>query len=102
LHFGWNLAVGVAVWHAFPNPAPKSLRHRHAGLDAYRYRVTANHLILDAVAGTIVVAFGATLAFMLQSYGRAHFDGDGAIQEGLRWLLGVFRPADSSASRSAP
>lgn len=101
LHFGWNLAMGVAVWFAFTNVWARIFAVVMPALMLIAVVVTANHFILDAVAGTIVVAGGATLAFAANSFGRERFQEDSSLHEAARWLLGVFRPADHYKRRPA-
>jgi hypothetical protein len=68
LHFGWNVLIGVAVW----------LASRHVALRAFAVIMpfatlaavvlTANHFILDAVAGLAVIAVGMALAAALRRF----------------------------------
>jgi hypothetical protein len=94
LHFGWNLVMGIALWHAFPNVFARTFAVVMPTLMLIAIVITANHFILDAAAGTVVVALGAALAFGLRSYAEENFRGEGAIDQGARWILGVFRPQD--------
>jgi membrane-associated phospholipid phosphatase len=89
LHFGWNLVMGVAIWHAFPNLLARWFSVVMPSLMLIAIVVTANHFILDAAAGVIVVIAGAILAFWARDYGKKHFRGENSLHEGVRWLLGV-------------
>lgn len=93
LHFGWNVVISVAIWAAFPNWLARGFAVAMPLLMLCAIVVTANHFILDVVAGIAVVAVGAALAFGLKNLGESRFQDEGALQEGIRWLLGVFRPA---------
>ena len=90
LHFGWNLVMGVAIWHAFPNRYARTFAVAMPTLMLMAIIVTANHFILDSVAGTLVVALGAILAIGARNFGGRYFQRDSALDEGARWILGVF------------
>jgi hypothetical protein len=92
LHFGWNLAMGVAVWTAFANPVARTFAVVMPVLMLVAIVITANHFILDAVAGTIVVAVGAVLAVAARRYGEQRLQKDSPFHDGIRWLLGTERP----------
>jgi hypothetical protein len=89
LHFGWNLVMGVAIWYAFPNLPARAFAVVMPALMLLAIVVTANHFILDAVAGIVVIVAGALLAFWAKDYGKKHFQEDSALHEGARWLLGI-------------
>ena len=89
LHFGWNLLMGVAVWKAFDNVWARIFAILMPAAMLLAIVTTANHYILDAVAGTFVVIAGALLAVYLRQLGEQHLTGGGFVSEGLRWLLGV-------------
>jgi hypothetical protein len=96
LHFGWNLAIGVALWVAFPNPIARTFAVLMPALMLIAIVVTANHFILDAFAGMVVTTVGGGLAVLAREVGR-HFNDEGALHEGIRWILGVPPPADVPA-----
>lgn len=99
LHFGWNLAIAAAIWVAFPNPVARSFAVAMPFLMLIAIVITANHFILDAVAGSVVVAIGAALAFVSKDYAKKRFNNDGAVDEGMRWLLGAAHPSGAAQTR---
>lgn len=66
LHFGWNLLVGVIVWRATEN------RWLRAGAIllpiamAFAVVATANHYVLDVVAGAAVALIGFAAALVVR------------------------------------
>ncbi|HMN97856.1 MAG TPA: phosphatase PAP2 family protein [Miltoncostaeaceae bacterium] len=65
LHFGWNLLVGIVVWHATRN---RWLRATAVALPvamAFAVVATANHYVLDVVAGGAVALVGLAIASRL-------------------------------------
>ena len=57
LHFGWNLLVGFAVWGATRNVVLRALSILGPAAMAAAVVVTANHYVIDPVAGMVVVLF---------------------------------------------
>ena len=57
LHFGWNLLVGFAVWGATRNVVLRALSILGPAAMAAAVVVTANHYVVDPVAGMVVVLF---------------------------------------------
>ena len=57
LHFGWNLLVGFAVWGATRNVVLRTLSILGPAAMAAAVVVTANHYVIDPVAGMVVVLF---------------------------------------------
>jgi hypothetical protein len=57
LHFGWNLLVGVAVWGATRNVVLRTFSVLGPAAMAAAVVVTANHYVVDPVAGMAVVLF---------------------------------------------
>jgi membrane-associated phospholipid phosphatase len=57
LHFGWNLLVGFAIWGATRNVLLRTLSILGPAAMAGAVVVTANHYVIDPVAGTVVVLF---------------------------------------------
>jgi hypothetical protein len=89
LHFGWNLIIGVALWTVFPNAVARFFAIA-APLGMFLAIVlTANHFILDAVAGAVVVAAGSYLAFRLKRLAETKVRSGDVSGESLRWLLGA-------------
>jgi hypothetical protein len=72
LHFGWDLLLGIAIisafrerpWLWFAAPIGVAL----PVLQVFSITTTANHFLLDAVAGGIVALAGLGLAAVLQRY----------------------------------
>jgi membrane-associated phospholipid phosphatase len=58
LHFGWNLLAGIAVWGATRNPAVRMLAVIGPAAMAVAVVLTANHFIVDVLAGFLVVFIG--------------------------------------------
>jgi membrane-associated phospholipid phosphatase len=58
LHFGWNLLAGIAVWGATKNIALRTLAVIGPVAMAAAVVLTANHYIVDVVAGLVVVLIG--------------------------------------------
>ena len=89
LHFGWDLLLGLGIIWAFrPSRRSASAETRLRGvstrgwiwvavplgvalpvLQVFSITLTANHFLLDAVAGGIVALMGVTAAVMLQRWG---------------------------------
>jgi len=90
LHFGWDLLLGLGIiWAAWPGGGDRSATsapHRGAFsgrwfwalaaigvvlplLQVFSITMTANHFLLDAVAGGIVAMLGIGLAAALQRWG---------------------------------
>lgn len=101
LHFGWNMVMGIAVWIAFPNVPARIFAVVMPLLMLVAIVVTANHFILDAVAGAIVAAAGAALAFTIHRYAQRRFRGDGDLHEAIRWFAGVFHHSDYPGRQTA-
>ena len=57
LHFGWNLLVGFAVWGATRNVTLRALSILGPAAMAAAVVVTANHYVIDPIAGMVVVLF---------------------------------------------
>lgn len=72
LHFGWNLLVGVAVWGATRNVVLRMLSILGPAAMAAAVVVTANHYVIDPVAGMAVVLIA--LWVCRTSIQRAHGD----------------------------
>lgn len=61
LHFGWNLLVGVALYRAFRSPALRVLAVLLPTAMGFAVVATANHYVLDAIAGAAVALAGLAL-----------------------------------------
>jgi membrane-associated phospholipid phosphatase len=62
LHFGWNLLVGIALWNASRNPALRTFAVVMPILMGFAVVATANHYMIDVVAGGIVALVGLAIA----------------------------------------
>ena len=62
LHAGWNLLVGIVALPGDDAPCRASVRLRDAAAMAFAVVATANHFVLDVVAGAAVVLVGLAVA----------------------------------------
>jgi len=62
LHFGWNLLVGVTLFLATRSLLVRVFAVVMPAAMAYAVVATANHWVLDVLAGTVVVLVGLVLA----------------------------------------
>ncbi|MFD7629868.1 bifunctional glycosyltransferase 87/phosphatase PAP2 family protein [Streptomyces sp. NPDC059851] len=65
LHFGWSLWCGVVVIVLAPKAWQKLLGALHPLITVCAIVATANHWVLDAVGGAVVVAAGFGLVYVL-------------------------------------
>jgi len=65
LHFGWNLLVGVMVWRVSRNPWLRALAVAMVAAMGLAVVVTANHYVVDVLAGAAVALTGLGLALLL-------------------------------------
>ncbi len=70
LHVGWNLLMGIAIFHATTHRAWKVFAVVMPLLMYVATIVTANHYILDGVAGSVVALAGLAIARKLSSPAR--------------------------------
>ena len=71
LHFGWNLLIGIALIREAPRLALRALGVLMPLLMLVAIVLTANHYIIDAVAGAIVALVGLLLARRIERRRRA-------------------------------
>jgi len=76
LHVGWDLLVGMAIFAATTNVALRVVGCLMPVAMAYAVIATANHFVLDVVAGVMLVIIGHTVALRLERY-RARHPGPG-------------------------
>ena len=79
LHFGWNLLVGIALFSATRSLLLRALAVATPALMAFSVVATANHFVLDVVAGALLVlaAAGAlALVGRLRTLRREHAASD--------------------------
>lgn len=65
LHFGWSLWCGVVIVMLAPKLWMKALGLLHPLFTIAAIVATANHWVLDAVGGALVVALGFGLTYVL-------------------------------------
>ncbi|MGW1187127.1 bifunctional glycosyltransferase 87/phosphatase PAP2 family protein [Streptomyces sp. NPDC002559] len=95
LHFGWSLWCGVIVVVLAPKAWMKALGLLHPLFTVSAIVATANHWVLDAVGGAVVVSLGFGLTYVLSGPRHAPQDepgGPGATE----------RTVPASASAPAP
>ncbi|WP_372504667.1 bifunctional glycosyltransferase 87/phosphatase PAP2 family protein [Streptomyces telluris] len=73
LHIGWSLWCGVVIAAVAPKPWMKCLGMLYPLLTLSVIVGTANHYVLDAVGGALVVLFGFALQYALSGPGRQAF-----------------------------
>jgi membrane-associated phospholipid phosphatase len=66
LHAGWNLLVGIVVFSATTRLAVRAFAVASPLAMAFAVVVTANHFLVDVVAGAVVVLVGLGVAVLLQ------------------------------------
>ena len=54
-HAGWNLLLGIELFRVSRQLLVRGVRRRDAGAMAFSVVATANHFVLDVVAGAAVV-----------------------------------------------
>jgi hypothetical protein len=69
LHFGWNLLIGIAYIKQGPNLGVKAIGVMLPIAMFFAIVLTANHWILDAVAGAIVALAGLAIAYRITKPG---------------------------------
>lgn len=69
LHFGWAVIIGGAMFLTVRQPAVRALGLLLPWLQMAAIVFTANHFILDALAGLVVCLAGLALAGALQRWG---------------------------------
>jgi len=68
LHVGWDLLVGLAIFAATTNIALRVLACLMPLAMAYAVVATANHFVLDVVAGVVLVLIGHLVALRLAAW----------------------------------
>jgi membrane-associated phospholipid phosphatase len=69
LHFGWNLALGIVLFQAFRTPVTRAVAVTLPILMGAAVIVTANHFVLDVIAGGVLVLGAYVLATRLDRTG---------------------------------
>lgn len=67
LHFGWNLLVGVTIWRVTTNRLLRVAAVVMPAAMALAVVVTANHYVVDVVAGAVVALVGFAVAVRFAS-----------------------------------
>jgi hypothetical protein len=65
LHFGWNLLVGIVVWHATRSRWLRAAAVAVPAAMAFAVVATANHYVIDVIAGGAVALVGLAVASRL-------------------------------------
>jgi len=85
LHFGWNLLAAVTVWQASRDVALRSFAVLMPLTTLAAIVLTANHYILDAVAGLLAVAVGMAIALAVRSLVLRYQSGNPGSAGGAAW-----------------
>jgi PAP2 superfamily len=67
LHFGWNLLVAIVLWRSTTNRALRAFAFAMVPMMAFAVVATANHYVVDVLAGGVVALIGLALARELPS-----------------------------------
>ncbi len=84
LHFGWNLLAGMAMYLASRNLAVRASAVLLPLATLAAVVLTANHYILDTIAGTLTVAAGVALALAVRGL-VLHYRPPGSGAETRAW-----------------
>jgi membrane-associated phospholipid phosphatase len=77
LHVGWNLLVAIALWRAVRGRGARALAAAMPAAMAFAAVATANHFVLDVLAGSLVVLVALALARAWSGGIAATLDGGG-------------------------
>jgi hypothetical protein len=94
LHFGWSMLLGFAVFWVARNPLLKAFGLVWPVAMFFAVVMTANHFIIDTIAGAIVSFAGLGIAYLMHRYGDDVWDG---IMQGLRGRGAQAPPATPAA-----
>lgn len=92
LHFGWALLVGGVLFWTTGNWFARALAISLPVAQFTSILFTANHYILDAMAGGVVALMGLLVAMALQRWGYA----------GFQRLVNRFAPPEPASSPAGP
>lgn len=84
LHFGWSLWCGVIIVLLAPKVWMKALGVLHPLFTVFAIVATANHWVLDAVGGAVVVALGFLITYVLAGPRRLRVAPEKAEGEAVR------------------
>jgi hypothetical protein len=65
LHFGWNLLVGIVLWRSTARRAVRLFAVFMVPLMGFAVVATANHYVVDVIAGGLVALAGLVLAWKM-------------------------------------
>nr|WP_203601041.1 bifunctional glycosyltransferase 87/phosphatase PAP2 family protein [Streptomyces sp. SID9727] len=82
LHFGWSLWCGVIIVLLAPKVWMKALGVLHPLFTVSAIVATANHWVLDAVGGAVVVALGFLIAYVLAGPRRLRVAPEDGLPQG--------------------
>jgi membrane-associated phospholipid phosphatase len=99
LHFGFNMLMGIMLFRYAPYRLVKVIAVALPAAMAAAVVLTANHFVLDVVAGTIVALVGLWIAMWLRDSGRADRI-RASIAPRLRSHAWITRSPRRNASRS--
>lgn len=72
LHAGWNLLVGIALWHAFTSKRIRAFAVASPALMAFAVVATANHYVIDAIAGAVLSLVGLVASIASVQWADRH------------------------------
>ncbi len=81
LHFGWSMLLGLAIFWVTKNPVLKAFGLIWPVAMFFAVVMTANHFIIDTIAGAVVSFAGLGIAWLIHMHGKTVWDG---IVQGLR------------------
>lgn len=99
LHFGWNLLVGVVIYRVARTRLAEVYAIVGPLLMALAVVLTANHFIVDAVAGGAVALTGLALAFQLAAIVKRRSPEVGSTTEGRDEVASLPSPGFSRHPR---
>jgi hypothetical protein len=74
LHAGWNLLLGIVLFQATTHRAVRAFAVAMPAVMAFAVVASANHFVLDVVAGAVVVLVGLAVATFLDARTIVHED----------------------------
>lgn len=101
LHLGWNLLVGISVWLATRNPFMRAFAALMPVAMYVDIVLTANHYIVDGIAGFGVMLIGLSIAVAGRWAGARIFvkGHEGGRRGWLGWLLWLCAVPDGQGLR---
>ena len=98
LHVGWNLLVGIALWRSAKTRLVRALGAISPALMVASVVLTANHYIVDAIAGAALAMVGLAIAKLAPA--RATISAECDQRHGCRstWRRGRIEPEGPRSS----